>query len=96
MNLYGPKQLADSMLVVRKNTIAIAELPEAHYDYRPAPEMQAFPVTAKRTSRDRSRITRKRELGPRRGRRSQLNFQRAEYHGMIGEGYAVLRGRRSS
>jgi hypothetical protein len=30
------------------------------------------------------------------GRRSQLNFQLAEYHGMIGEGYAVLRGRRSS
>jgi len=38
----------------------------------------------------------KRELGPRRGRRSQLNFQLAEYHGMIGEGYPVLRGRRSS
>ena len=40
--------------------------------------------------------TSKRELGPRRGRRSQLNFQLAEYHGMIGEGPAVLRGRRSS
>ena len=35
-------------------------------------------------------------LPPRRGRRSQLNFQLAEYHGMIGEGYPVLRGRRSS
>jgi hypothetical protein len=33
---------------------------------------------------------------PLRGRRSQLNFLLAEYHGMIGEGYAVLRGRRSS
>jgi len=37
MNLYEPRQLADSMRVVRKNTIAIAEdIPEAQYDYRPA------------------------------------------------------------
>src|SRR5215472_6855282 len=36
MSLYEPKQLADSMRVVRKNTIAIAEdIPEAQYDYRP-------------------------------------------------------------
>ena len=36
MNLYIPKQLADSMRVVRKNTIAIAEdISEAQYDYRP-------------------------------------------------------------
>ena len=36
MNLYEPKHLADSMRVVRKNTIAIAEdIPEAQYDYRP-------------------------------------------------------------
>ena len=36
MSLYGPKQLADNMRVVRKNTIAIAEdIPEAQYDYRP-------------------------------------------------------------
>jgi len=35
MNLYTPKQLADSMRVVRKNTIVIAEdIPEAQYDYR--------------------------------------------------------------
>src|SRR5216117_2181481 len=35
MNLYTPKQLADSMRVVRKNTIVIAEdIPEAEYDYR--------------------------------------------------------------
>jgi uncharacterized damage-inducible protein DinB len=39
MNLYTPKQLVDSMRVVRKNTIAIAEdIPEAQYDYRPAPD----------------------------------------------------------
>ena len=41
-------------------------------------------------------MTDKRELGSGRGRRSQLDFQLPEYHGMIGEGYAVLRGRRSS
>ena len=36
MSLYTPKQLADSMRVVRKNTIAIAEdIPEPQYDYRP-------------------------------------------------------------
>ena len=36
MNLYGPKQLADSMRTVRKNTIAIAEdIPEKDYGYRP-------------------------------------------------------------
>jgi hypothetical protein len=34
-------------------------------------------------------------LAPAEGR-SQLNFQLAEYHGMIGEGDAVVRGRRSS
>jgi hypothetical protein len=41
MNLYEPKpkQLADSMRVVRKSTIAIAEdTPEAQYDYRPTPD----------------------------------------------------------
>lgn len=37
MNLYEARQLADSMRVVRKNTIAITEdIPEAQYDYRPA------------------------------------------------------------
>ncbi len=42
MNLYTPKQLADSMRVVRKNTIVIAEdIPEAQYDYRPAPDSRS-------------------------------------------------------
>jgi hypothetical protein len=46
MNLYGPKQLADSMRVVRKNTIAIAEdIPEEHYSYRPAPESRSVRET---------------------------------------------------
>jgi pimeloyl-ACP methyl ester carboxylesterase len=36
--MYESKQLTDSMRVVRKNTIAIAEdIPEAQCDYRPAP-----------------------------------------------------------
>ena len=36
MSLYGPKQLADSMRTVRKNTITIAEdIPETQYDFRP-------------------------------------------------------------
>ena len=36
MNLYGPKQLVDSMRTVRKNTIRIAEdIPEKDYGYRP-------------------------------------------------------------
>jgi hypothetical protein len=36
MNLYEPRQLADSMRVVRENTIAIAEdIPEVQYDYGP-------------------------------------------------------------
>ena len=44
MNLYTPKQLADSMRVVRKNTILIAEdIPEAQYDYRPAPDCRYDP-----------------------------------------------------
>jgi hypothetical protein len=42
MNLYTQKQLADSMRVVRKNTIAIAEdIPEVQYDYRPAPDSRS-------------------------------------------------------
>src|SRR5215831_18081938 len=46
MNLYTPKQLADSMRVVRKNTIAIAEdIPEAQYDYRPAPDSRSVRET---------------------------------------------------
>lgn len=42
MNLYGPKQLADSMRTVRKNTIQIAEdIPEEDYNYRPTPESRS-------------------------------------------------------
>src|SRR2546430_4834699 len=46
MNLYTPKQLANSMRVVRKNTILIAEdIPEAQYDYRPAPDSRSVRET---------------------------------------------------
>src|SRR6516225_7906837 len=42
MNPYGPKQLADSMRTVRKNTILIAEdIPEKDYSYRPTPESRS-------------------------------------------------------
>jgi uncharacterized damage-inducible protein DinB len=46
MNLYGPKQLADSMRTVRKNTILIAEdIPEKDYGYRPTPESRSVAET---------------------------------------------------
>src|SRR6266481_2352197 len=46
MNLYEPKHLADSMRVVRKNTIAIAEdIPEAQYDYRPTHDSRSVRET---------------------------------------------------
>ena len=46
MNLYEPKQLADSMRVVRKNTIAIAEdIPETQYDYRPTSDSRSVRET---------------------------------------------------
>jgi uncharacterized damage-inducible protein DinB len=46
MNLYGPKQLADSMRTVRKNTILIAEdIPENSYGYRPAPDSRSVEET---------------------------------------------------
>jgi uncharacterized damage-inducible protein DinB len=42
MNLYGPKQLADSIRTVRKNTILIAEdIPEEHYGYRATADSQS-------------------------------------------------------
>lgn len=42
MNLYGSKQLAESMRTVRKNTIQIAEdIPEKDYNYRPTPESRS-------------------------------------------------------
>ena len=38
MNLYGPKELINSMKTVRKNTILIAEdIPDDKYGYRPTP-----------------------------------------------------------
>ena len=46
MNFYGPKQLADSMRTVRKNTILIAEgIPEASYSYRPTPDSRSVAET---------------------------------------------------
>ncbi len=46
MNLYGPKQLADSMRTVRKNTILIAEdIPEKDYGYRPTRESRSVAET---------------------------------------------------
>src|SRR5215470_13483718 len=46
MNLYGPKQLAESMRTVRKNTILIAEdVPEKDYGYRPTPESRSVAET---------------------------------------------------
>jgi len=46
MNQYGPKQLADSMRTVRKNTILIAEdIPDKNYSYRPTPESRSVAET---------------------------------------------------
>ena len=46
MHLYGPKQLADSIRTVRKNTILIAEdIPEKEYGYRPTPESRSVAET---------------------------------------------------
>ncbi|MEO7457971.1 MAG: DinB family protein [Gemmatimonadaceae bacterium] len=45
-SMYGMKQLADSIRVVRKNTIQVAEdIPEAQYGYRPAPESRSVQET---------------------------------------------------
>jgi uncharacterized damage-inducible protein DinB len=42
MELYGAKQLADSIRTVRKNTVLIAEdIPEEHYAYRPTPDSRS-------------------------------------------------------
>ena len=44
--MFESKQLADSMRVVRKNTIAIAEdIPEAQHDYRPTPDSRSVRET---------------------------------------------------
>ena len=46
MSLYGTRQLANSMRVVRKNTILIADdIPESKYHYRPAPESRSVAET---------------------------------------------------
>lgn len=46
MNLYGPKQLVESIRTVRKNTMLIAEdIPEKDYGYRPAPESRSVAET---------------------------------------------------
>jgi hypothetical protein len=46
MSLYGPKQLADGMRTVRKNTITIAEdIPEAQYDFRATPDSRSVRET---------------------------------------------------
>lgn len=42
MNLYGSKQLAESMRTVRKNTIQIAQdIPENQYSYRPTSDSRS-------------------------------------------------------
>ena len=46
MNLYGQKQLIDSMRTVRKNTILIAEdIPEKDYSFRPTPDSRSVAET---------------------------------------------------
>lgn len=46
MNLYGPRELVDSMRTVRKNTILIAEdIPEGQYGYRPTPDSRSVAET---------------------------------------------------
>src|SRR3989454_1053045 len=46
MNLYGPKELVDSMRTVRKNTILIAEdIPESQYGYRPTSDSRSVAET---------------------------------------------------
>jgi uncharacterized damage-inducible protein DinB len=42
MTYYGARELADSLRVVRKNTLQIAnDIPEAQYGFRPAPETRS-------------------------------------------------------
>ena len=46
MSLYGPKELAESVRTVRKNTIQVAEdVPEKHYGYRPTPDSRSVAET---------------------------------------------------
>lgn len=42
MHLYGPKQLADGIRTVRRNTVLIAEdIPEVQYGYRPTADSRS-------------------------------------------------------
>src|SRR3954470_22709664 len=46
MTYYGGKELAASFRTVRENTIKIAEeIPEAKYDFRPAPDTRTITAT---------------------------------------------------
>ena len=46
MSLYGIRQLVDSARTVRRNTIQVAEeIPEAEYQYRPAPASRSVAET---------------------------------------------------
>jgi uncharacterized damage-inducible protein DinB len=46
MSLYGIRQLIDSFRTVRRNTIQVAEeIPEADYQYRPAPASRSVAET---------------------------------------------------
>src|SRR5687768_3342342 len=46
MSLYGARQLIDSFRTVRRNTIQVAEdIPEADYQYRPAPASRSVAET---------------------------------------------------
>jgi uncharacterized damage-inducible protein DinB len=46
MNLYGRRELVESMRMVRKNTIVIAEdIPESQYGYRPTPDSRSVAET---------------------------------------------------
>lgn len=46
MNIYEPKDLAESMRTVRKNTVQIAEdIPEESYGYRPTAESRSVSET---------------------------------------------------
>lgn len=46
MSLYGIRQLGDGFRTVRRNTIQLAEeIPDAKYDYRPAPPSRSVAET---------------------------------------------------
>ncbi len=46
MTYYGGKEIAAAFRLVRKNTLQIAEeIPESHYDFRPAPDTRSIAQT---------------------------------------------------